>query len=99
MLPFIIAGCCIAAGATLLAQSYNDYQIYRKRFGPWDHWTYRGRRIERGQRVFFPDTGESVKFTGRCVYIRDRFGHEDRVVIHGIGVTRDGRGYLDASIK
>ena len=73
--------------------------MYRKMFGPWDHWYYRGRRIERGQRVFFPDTGESVKFTGRCVYIRDRFGHEDRVVIHGIGVTKDGRGYLDASIK
>ncbi len=99
MLPFLIAGACMAAGVTLLAQSYNDYRLYRLKYGPWDHWTYRGRRINRGQRVYFPDTRESVKFTGRCVYIRDRWGHEDRVVLHRIGINRDGRPYLDASIK
>ncbi len=90
MLPLLIAGACVAAGATMLAQSYNDFKVYRLKYGPWDHWEYRGKRIDKGQRVYFPDTRESVKFTGRCLYIRDRFGHEDRFVIHGMSV-RDGR--------
>ena len=94
MLPYIICGALAAAGLGLLRQSCLDHEVRRLRYGPWDHWTYRGRRIKRGQRVYIPETGETVKFTGRTVYIRDRHGHEDRFVIHEIGI-RNGRGYAD----
>ncbi len=90
MLPYIICGALAAAGLGLLRQSCLDHEVNRLKYGPWDHWTYRGRRIGRGQRVYIPETGESVKFTGRTVYIRDRHGHEESVTINGI-VIRNGR--------
>ena len=91
MLPYLICGGLVAAGVGLLARTYKDYRLYRRMYGPWDHWTYRGRRISRGQRVYIPETWESVRFTGHCVFIRDRYGHEERYVVRQIG-TGNGRG-------
>ncbi len=94
MLPYLICGGLVAAGATLLGKTFVDYQDYRRRFGPWPFWTYRGRRINRGQTVYFPETRERVKFTGRCVYIRDRWGQEERFVINRVD-DRNGQSYAD----
>ena len=91
MLPYLICGGLVVAGVSLLGKTFLDYQDYRHRFGPWPFWTFRGRRIQRGQRVYIPETGESVRFTGRCLYVRDRWGHEERYVIRQIGIG-NGRG-------
>jgi hypothetical protein len=90
MLPYIICGALAAAGLGLLRQNCLDHEVRRLRHGPWDHWTYRGRHIKRGQRVYIPETGETVKFTGRTVFIRGQSGHEERVTINGIAI-RNGR--------
>ena len=90
MLPFIICGCITAAGLGLLGKTCRDYRLYRLKYGPRDHWMYRGRRIGKGKRVYFPDTGETVTFTGRDLCIRRRSGREDRITVSRIPV-RYGR--------
>jgi len=81
MLPFIICGCITAAGLGLLGKTCRDYRLYRLKYGPRDHWMYRGRRIGKGKCVYFPDTGETVTFSGRELHIRRRSGREDRFAI------------------
>ena len=93
MLPFIICGCITAAGLGLLGKTCRDYRLYRLKYGPRDYWMHRGRRIGKGKRVYFPDTGETVTFTGRDLYIRRRSGREDRIAVSRIPV-RYGRAYV-----
>ncbi len=93
MLPIFLCGCLTAAGLGLLGQAYTDYKLYRKKFGPWDHWYFRGQRIEKGRRTYFSD-GTSVFFTGRRLYVRDRWGHTDKFFIRQLGI-RNGKGFVD----
>ena len=96
MLPFIICGCITAAGLGLVGKTCRDYRLYRLKYGPRDHVVYRGRRIGKGKRVYFPDTGETVTLTGRELCIRRRSGREDRIAVSRIAV-RHGRAGLSVT--
>lgn len=91
MSPCLICGGLVAAGVSLPGKAFADYQDYRRKYAPWPFWTWRGLRIQRGQLLCIPESGETVKFTGRRMHVRDRWGREESYVIRQIGIG-NGRG-------